>query len=916
MNPTDTTSKIHRVFKSLRRFLPVVLALVVLTGGLATTAALWNHVKPDAERMERENFEHDANHHGALTLEHKPYLAAAAGISISIILSLLAAGISLVLRRYQIITLEQKQALDQGTAALRQALRELEQQKQALDRHAIVTITDGQGVILYGNDKFTEISGYTPSEFLGKTHALVHSGHHPPGFFNAMLDAIRQNGEWNATVCDRAKNGQLFWVKTTVMPVKDEKDVPVKYIAVRTDVTQQKQMEDALRTSQQHYVSLIDNLNDILFSITPDGVFDYVSPQWTRLLGHAEHDVVGQLFVQFIHPEDVSICVAAVQHILETGSSLSNVEYRARHKDGHYVWHSSNGSCLKDEATGLVKLVGVARDIHQSKLNQQALQSSVSMLKRAEQAALAANRSKSLFLANMSHEIRTPMNGVIGMVDLMWQTQLDDEQHRMLSTIYQSSLALLRILNDILDYSKIEAGKLSVEHIATPLHDVVHDVVHLMTGSAKVKSIDLSVGVAPELPPWIYSDPTRLRQVLCNLLGNAIKFTRSQANHPGRVALRVEPCTLASGQPGVCLRVTDNGDGMSDEVVQRLFQPFTQADASTSRKYGGTGLGLAISTELVKLMGGQIQVHSKMSEGSEFTVELPLLLAPPGQQLVIPERRSQIRTPVPRKEQAAASNTLILLADDDETNREVISAQLRLLGYAVEVADDGVTALEQWRTGRFALLLTDCHMPLMSGFDLTALIRFEEGSGPRKPIIAVTANAMQGENQRCLDSGMDDYLSKPLRMTELGTMLAKWLPLESPDQATCLAAKMEKQPPSADEHVWDANALNELVGNEPAMQKRLLQKFLKNAQFQVKAMNDAAQTGNLQRLAGVAHTLKSAARTVGASALGDLCLRIETAAIAQDSAVSFALSADVSCTLDQVQTRIDAHLNTSDDQPV
>ena len=338
------------------------------------------------------------------------------------------------------------------------------------------------------------------------------------------------------------------------------------------------------------------------------------------MLGFTESEIEGGAseWSSRVHTEDLPRVMATIREHMDGKTPSAISEFRILCKDGSWKWVLGRGMVVSHSSDGKpIRLVGTQTDI--------------SDFKKRQEADHAASASKSSFLANMSHEIRTPMNGVMGMVDLMQQTDLNLEQNRMLATIHQSSQALLCIINDILDFSKIEAGKLTVEQIATHLDDVAHDVVQLMTGAAKAKSIDLSVWVDPQLPPWVFSDPQRLRQVLINLISNGIKFTRNRADCPGQVSLRVEPCLLARGKPGVHLRVIDNGEGMSDEVVKRLFQPFTQADASTSRKHGGTGLELSISMQLVKLMGGQIVVHSRMFHGSEFTVELPLAAAPPGQ---------------------------------------------------------------------------------------------------------------------------------------------------------------------------------------------------------------------------------------------------------------------------------------------
>ncbi len=757
---------------------------------------------------------------------------------------------------------EQTRELRHSADLAKSALSELDRQKFVLDRHAAVSMSDAAGHITYGNSKFSEISGYARSEFIGQDHKILNSGHHPKGFFKAMYEALGRGEVWHAEVCNRSKDGRLYWLDTTVAAFAGDDNNAHEYIAVRTDITDRK---------------------------------------------------------------------------------------------------------------------------------------------KAEKAAHVANLAKSEFLSNMSHEIRTPMNGVVGMIDILQETELTPRQRSMLDTVHQSSLALLAILNDILDLSKIEAGKLEIEDIPTHLREVAEGVAQLMVNTSTTQLIDLSVFVSPELPRWIVCDPTRLRQVLLNLLGNAVKFSVPRESKTARVQLRVEPCSLAQGGAGIRLRVIDSGIGMSEEVVGKLFQPFSQADASTARQFGGTGLGLSITQRLVDLLQGRISVRSILGEGSEFAVELPLRESTPGRtlaaeprlagihvlgvfedsgaaqdlgaycmaagaeftavadlaaarrqlqqspaasgttvvalglnvtastreielpatvgvlrfvrrgssspvkdvtvparpvlyheliqgvalacsRLTVPHAQQQVerwsmpvRSMAPSVEQARHSKQLILLAEDNETNRDVLQEQLRLLGYAAELAEDGAVALQMWRSGGYALLLTDCHMPNMDGFELTAAIRQAEAPGARLPIVAITANAMQGEAQRCIERGMDDYLAKPLRLNELGLMLTKWLPLVA--QST---VNLTPEIASSALAIWDATTLTQLAGDNPAMHQRLLEKFILNAQQQVVAIGAAAAAGQTSGMADVAHMLKSSARTVGALALGELCQQLETAGRAGD----------------------------------
>jgi CheY-like chemotaxis protein/HPt (histidine-containing phosphotransfer) domain-containing protein len=469
----------------------------------------------------------------------------------------------------------------------------------------------------------------------------------------------------------------------------------------------------------------------------------------------------------------------------------------------------------------------------------------------------------------MSHEIRTPLNGVLGMVEVLEHQGLDKAQQGTVATMRDSAHALLRIIDDVLDFSKIEAGRLELEETGFSLSELVHSVVATFRQQTAAKGLALHLHIAPGSADALIGDPTRVRQLLLNLVGNASKFTER-----GSIRIRAGTEPLGTGRTVLTLAVTDTGIGLSHEQCAGLFQPFAQADSSTTRRFGGTGLGLSIVRRLAQLMQGDVRVESKVGVGSTFTVTLTLRAAPADS----PLRRLTQPASLAKPKRKGSKRPKVLVVDDHPVNRDVLVRQLDLLGIAADAADDGAEAFKAWSRGGYVAVLSDLHMPEMDGYELAQRIRKAEAEGreTRTPLIAVTANALKGEEQRCLAIGIDAYVTKPIGMDKLRATLERWLSVEDKAAGPTVAVR------AGQTEAIDRSVLGAWLGDDAAAVTSLLRKFARTAREAEGEIGAAVRSGNLAAAAATAHKLNGAARSVGAIGVAEASAAIEHAGNAGD----------------------------------
>ncbi len=706
---------------------------------------------------------------------------------------------------------------------------------RALVEHAVegIVVLDREARVTYASPSAARLAGVAASDWVGRSALeLIH-----PADLDAVAISFANTTRTPGEAIPlrfrilRAAGGAAA-VEAVATNLLDQPEVGGIVVSLR-DLADREEAVTALEAGENRFRRLLENISDTVTVIDDSGRVVDTTGNVKSILGYDTSYWADRTVFDVIHPDDAEGLLSKFAEVLAEPAAEVTGEFRVRSADGTYV-------VVEGLAVNLLHDPDV-RGIVLTTRNVTERKAAELELAAARDAAVRALEVRTEFVASVSHELRTPIHGVLGLAELLASNELDEDSASLVRSIQRATESLRVVLDDVLDFAKIEAGRLDFDLRPTPLTELVDDVCALLRPQASAKGVELRVVLDEGLPVRVQVDPLRVRQVLTNLLGNAVKFTA------------VGSVTVAVRREGewLVLEVVDTGIGIADDALERIFEPFSQAHMATAREHGGTGLGLTISRRLVEMMGGHLAVRSRLGEGTTMTASLPLHPVP-----AVPE----------------TTGGRVLIVEDNPVNQLLVSRQLERLGYDPLVAESGAAALAELEREQFDVVLMDWRMPDLDGLETTRLLRdAERATGrPRVPVLGMTANVLQGDRDRCLAAGMDEVIAKPVNLATLGRALATWT-------ATSGAPSAPGSPPPFDRGAID-RLLDELEDDQ--IVATVIATYLRELDTRVVGIEDAARTGDRDRLRLVAHTLASTSATVGAVALADLCRTIERGAAA------------------------------------
>ncbi len=779
---------------------------------------------------------------------------------------------------------------------LKNAEQQTRQHKENLDSilNSIgdhISMIDRELDILWANDVAKDLFG---KDIVGKKcYQAYHQREKPCEPYPCIALKSFEDGKVHEheTEVITAGGTQKYFHCTAGVATRDQHDKPLTVVEISRDITQKKQAEKKLAKSVQQLNQFMEGIPDAAYMVGPDYKLKKWNKRFLEQSGYTAEEVRDRYVLDFIAPKHRDSIKAVIQQIMEGRLAVQQADLIT--KKGKPIPYSFSGAPLKDDKNKLLGLVGTGRNITKQKKTEQSLREAknelekvnrqlASAVKRAEalaQETLKADKAKSEFLANMSHEIRTPMNAIVGFSDILTGESLTKEQRESVNIISESAKALLLLINDILDLSKIEAGKLDIEITECSLREILNSVESMTRPKAKEKGIDFAVIEGNGLPAHVRTDPARLRQCLINLISNAVKFTDQ-----GHVYLKASLETF-DDKPMIRFDIEDTGIGIPEKEQKYIFESFAQADGTTTRRYGGTGLGLAITRRLTELLGGKLSLISEVGKGSVFSLIIPAGLDVTEQPFLDRHNVAEHCRHASEKAGKMQFYGKVLVAEDTKSNQILMDSLLRKMGLDVTIAEDGKEAFKKGLDKRFDIIFMDIQMPNMSGYQATHRLRKK---GINTPIVAITAHAMYGDQQQCISAGCDDYIAKPVKRQDLMRVICKYLNPDDNAGGSRKPTHHNLQKPSKkklesqtqknnDEELIDADYLRR-TGIDAELLNELAKTFLDSAPAQKESLEKAVHKKNAANVKSRSHTLKSAATSIGANRLAKSAEALEKSA--------------------------------------